>query len=335
MRTAVTPVFEQHRVFHSRNVDEARAFLHDKEFRLALARRDAPQLDLRINGVYLPNVYVGYIQYGAPVSVRAHPTRTDYWLQVPLRGNFETTVGYDTIACSSSHAAISSPSRGIALRSDAGSARLNLSISRDEVVRQLVALLGRPLHAPLEFAPEVNLGRGYGRSLARYLRLAVAEFERGDSMLFNPLMQTQFEQFIIVGLLVSHPHNCTEALRRSSRTPASRDMKRAIDYMQGNLQAPITIADIAGASRLAGRTLFQHFRAFAGTSPMQYVRNARFEKVRESLLRAAPGENVTDIASAWGFTHMGRFAVEYRKHFGESPSETLRGHVRPKRSWRN
>ncbi|TMH17562.1 MAG: helix-turn-helix transcriptional regulator [Betaproteobacteria bacterium] len=154
-------------------------------------------------------------------------------------------------------------------------------------------------------------------------------------MLFNPLMQTQFEQFIIVGLLVSHPHNCTEALRRSSRTPASRDMKRAIDYMQGNLQAPITIADIAGASRLAGRTLFQHFRAFAGTSPMQYVRNARFEKVRESLLRAAPGENVTDIASAWGFAHMGRFAVEYRKHFGESPSETLRGHVRPKRSWRN
>src|SRR5438477_135877 len=113
-------------------------------------------------------------------------------------------------------------------------------------------------------------------SLARHLRLAVAEFERGDSMLFNPLMQTQFEQFIIVGLLVSHPHNCTEALRRSSRTPASRDMKRAIDYMQGNLQAPITIADIAGASRLAGRTLFQHFRAFAGTSPMQYVRNARF-----------------------------------------------------------
>jgi AraC-like DNA-binding protein len=335
MRTAVTPVFEQHRVFHSRNVDEARAFLHGKEFRLALARRDAPQLDLRINGVYLPNVYVGYIQYGTPVSVRAHPTRSDYWLQVPLRGKFETTVGYDTILCSSSRAAISSPSRGIALRSDAGSARLNLSISRDEVVRQLVALLGRPFHAPLEFAPDVNLGRGYGRSLARYLRLAAAEFERGDSILFNPLMQTQFEQFIIVGLLVSHPHNCTEALRRSSRIPASRDIKRAIDYMQGNLQAPITIADIASASRLAGRTLFQHFRAFAGTSPMQYVRNARFEKVHESLLRATPGESVTGIASAWGFAHMGRFAIEYRKHFGESPSETLRGHVRPKRSWRN
>lgn len=33
---------------------------------------------------------------------------------------------------------------------------------------------------------------------------------------------------------------------------------------------------------------------------------------------------MTAIAMGWGFTHMGRFAVEYRKRFGESPSETLR-----------
>jgi hypothetical protein len=25
----------------------------------------------------------------------------------------------------------------------------------------------------------------------------------------------------------------------------------------------------------------------------------------------------------WGFTHMGRFSVEYRLRFGESPSQTL------------
>ena len=26
----------------------------------------------------------------------------------------------------------------------------------------------------------------------------------------------------------------------------------------------------------------------------------------------------------WGFCHLGRFAVEYRRRFGESPSQTLR-----------
>ena len=33
---------------------------------------------------------------------------------------------------------------------------------------------------------------------------------------------------------------------------------------------------------------------------------------------------VTEIATALGFVELGRFSVEYRKAFGESPSETLR-----------
>jgi transcriptional regulator GlxA family with amidase domain len=31
----------------------------------------------------------------------------------------------------------------------------------------------------------------------------------------------------------------------------------------------------------------------------------------------------------FGFVHMGRFAVEYRAHFGESPSHTIRRRKRP------
>jgi len=33
---------------------------------------------------------------------------------------------------------------------------------------------------------------------------------------------------------------------------------------------------------------------------------------------------VTEIATALGFVELGRFSVEYRRAFGESPSETLR-----------
>jgi len=34
--------------------------------------------------------------------------------------------------------------------------------------------------------------------------------------------------------------------------------------------------------------------------------------------------DVTDVASALGFTHLGRFAIAYREVLGESPSQTLR-----------
>ena len=57
---------------------------------------------------------------------------------------------------------------------------------------------------------------------------------------------------------------------------------------------------------------------------MRYLRTARYEKVRDALTRADPEESVAEIAERWGFTHMGRFSVDYRTRFGETPSATLR-----------
>ena len=37
----------------------------------------------------------------------------------------------------------------------------------------------------------------------------------------------------------------------------------------------------------------------------------------------SPLHTVTEIALDNGFTHLGRFSVNYRELFGESPSETL------------
>lgn len=79
------------------------------------------------------------------------------------------------------------------------------------------------------------------------------------------------------------------------------------------------------------RTLREAFRSCTGTSPCQFLRQLRLQRVRERLLELGPGDtSVTREAVAMGFTELGRFAGEYRQVFGEPPSITLRRGIRRK-----
>ncbi|WP_420233116.1 AraC family transcriptional regulator [Pseudomonas sp. ABY48] len=65
-------------------------------------------------------------------------------------------------------------------------------------------------------------------------------------------------------------------------------------------------------------------RLDAASKPMAYLRNLRLEQVHLELSRQQQDASVTDIAFKWGFAHLGRFAQEYKKRYGEAPSTTLR-----------
>jgi AraC-like DNA-binding protein len=103
---------------------------------------------------------------------------------------------------------------------------------------------------------------------------------------------------------------------------AAADVRRAIDYIEANLTSPLTLEDIVRAAGVSGRSLFRHFRSATGVSPLAYLRDARFRRVRATLSRAHVDARIVDVAALWGFDHMGRFAVEYRRRFGEKPSDT-------------
>jgi AraC-like DNA-binding protein len=326
MHVAVAPLLARHPIFSSRDAEETRAFLHAKEFNLEVGYRRARDLDVRINGIYLPGMYVGYIQYGPPVDVRA-VQRDDYWIQMPICGQLEVVSAPGSVICDPRRAAVASPtSRNYYLvRSGSGCAGVRLSLFKAALVGHLGALIGKPVDKPLQFAPEMNLAVGHGRTLARYVLMAIADLQSSGSMLASPIVTSSFEQFIMTGLILSQPHNYTAALRRLDVPILPRDVRRAIDFIEAHLTSPITIADIVAATGVPGRTLFKHFRDYKGVSPIRYLRNARFQSVRDALSKAQPEQSsVTGIAASWGFVHPGRFSVEYRRRFGESPSETLK-----------
>jgi adenylate cyclase len=103
-----------------------------------------------------------------------------------------------------------------------------------------------------------------------------------------------------------------------------QDVKKAVDYLRAHVGEKVTVADLVGACGVAARTLRKHFRVFLGLAPLEYLRRMRLGAVREELLSTAANGSVTEIAARNGFSHFGRFSVDYRRCFGESPSSTRR-----------
>jgi AraC family ethanolamine operon transcriptional activator len=44
---------------------------------------------------------------------------------------------------------------------------------------------------------------------------------------------------------------------------------------------------------------------------------------RQLQMRRSDKIKIADVANDWGFWHMGQFAKDYRRMFGELPSDTL------------
>jgi AraC-like DNA-binding protein len=95
-------------------------------------------------------------------------------------------------------------------------------------------------------------------------------------------------------------------------------------YMREHIDETITLVDLSRACGMRSRSLINAFEAVVGLSPMDYLKRLRLSAVRSMLLRADPRTTrVIDVATEWGFWHMGHFAHDYRVMFGEAPSQTL------------
>jgi AraC-like DNA-binding protein len=104
-----------------------------------------------------------------------------------------------------------------------------------------------------------------------------------------------------------------------------RAVRAAFEVLEARAGDPIYLAELCQAARVSERTLRNAFRHLYGVSPIRYLALRRMELVRRALRDADPRQTrVSDIASRFGFTNLGRFAMEFRQLYGESPSRMLR-----------
>lgn len=101
-------------------------------------------------------------------------------------------------------------------------------------------------------------------------------------------------------------------------------LKRIEDYLEEFPNAPHTVRDLCRVANDSERTLQYAFRDRFGIPPKSYLMALRLNGVRRDLRRADPDSTrITDLAIKWGYWHMSQFAADYRRFFGELPSNTI------------
>lgn len=127
----------------------------------------------------------------------------------------------------------------------------------------------------------------------------------------------------VMGLLGGIFDSAGEARSRPATLSASALVARCHRLVIESGDQPPSIEALCARLGVSRRTLQNSFMAVAGESPLAYLRSVRLGAARAQL-RAGDGRtSVTEVALAHGFTHLGRFAGDYKALFGESPSESV------------
>jgi AraC-like DNA-binding protein len=169
--------------------------------------------------------------------------------------------------------------------------------------------------------PHVSLmslaGSGLYRSVVRsWVALGVEDCAVND-IAMQELEDDLLERFL---LLAENPPTTTKL----AAFPTDQALNNIEDFICANLGVAITRDCLAAEAGISIRSLSRAFEKKYGLGPMAFVRQRRLDACFAQLQGSdREATTVTEVAMAYGFWHMGKFAIAYRNTFGESPSASL------------
>lgn len=143
----------------------------------------------------------------------------------------------------------------------------------------------------------------------------------------TPITAAAAEQEIAV--CVSHALECSSQVRvpHEGRFHYSRHrvIARTLELIHASGGQPLHIADLCAATEVSERTLRNIFNEYFGVGPIRLLKMRQLREIRAALEIADPKrDTVANIAERFGVWDFSLFARNYKRLFGESPSQTLR-----------
>ena len=169
--------------------------------------------------------------------------------------------------------------------------------------------------------PHVSLISTSGSDLYRSVVKAWVALSTEDCAV-NDVAMRELEDDLLENFLLLSGN--PRAVTKPAAFPSDQALNNIEDYICANLDTAITRDDLAAEAGISIRSLSRAFEKKYGLGPMAFVRQRRLDACFAQL-QGSDREvtTVTEVAMAYGFWHMGKFAIAYRNTFGESPSASL------------
>jgi transcriptional regulator GlxA family with amidase domain len=176
------------------------------------------------------------------------------------------------------------------------------------------AIVELAMHASQSRAAGV-IGTAVGKASTKLLD-AVARLLRllddpGDIAVLQPMIERE-----VLWYLLSGPQG---TLLRQIGLADSRlsHVSRAMQWIRSHYSEPMRTELLEELTGMSAASLFRHFRAFTGMSPLQYQKQIRLHEARTRLV-SREGE-VAAVGFAVGYESPSQFSREYHRMFGLPP----------------
>lgn len=198
-----------------------------------------------------------------------------------------------------------------------------MSLTRTDLATASRALVGRELTAP----PVAHIVRPIPADMTRLLKLheqAAQLAKTAPGVLARSQVARALEDALIDTMIRCLTDSTVTEMDSRARCHMGATSKFE-EFLATNCDQPVYLSEICAAIGVSESTLRRCCREHLGMGPVRYLWLRRMSMVRAALTRADPAiATVTGIATDHGFWELGRFSVEYRTLFGESPSAALR-----------
>ena len=154
------------------------------------------------------------------------------------------------------------------------------------------------------------------------LRQAVVDIVSEPTRRFSDEAVANLIDRTIAWLGESAPYRGPETLTLNPSRPSIAQTAR--EFIEEHYDESFRMEDLCRETGVGVRTVQRCFRDYFDVTVTEYLKTKRLDAAHRDLGAADPKtDSVTEIALQHGFGHLGRFSVEFKERFGESPGVTL------------